>query len=214
MKSLGPVPVKGRAEPVEVYGPGIGPRAHDCRPPLDVGSPVRRPGRGDRGASPILEQAGAGHGQVVAIVGDAGVGNSRLTWEFTRSHHVDGWLVLRGRSIVLREGHTVPARHRAAEELSRDPGARRPAPGSRASGGQAPDTRPNARGPLRRRCWPCSTCPSTTLRGTPSILRNAGSVSWTRSRGCSSGKVRCNRSSWCSWISNGWTPRARRCSMP
>jgi AAA ATPase domain len=46
-----------------------------------------------------LERAGAGHGQVVAIVGEVGVGKSRLHWEFTRSHHADGWLVLRSRSV-------------------------------------------------------------------------------------------------------------------
>ena len=39
-----------------------------------------------------MEQAGAGHGQAVAVVGEAGVGKSRLVWEFTRSHPTDGWL--------------------------------------------------------------------------------------------------------------------------
>ena len=33
-----------------------------------------------------LEHAGAGHGQVVAVVGEPGVGKSRLYWEFTHSH--------------------------------------------------------------------------------------------------------------------------------
>ncbi len=51
-----------------------------------------------------LERAGAGHGQVVAIVGEAGVGKSRLHWEFTRSHHADGWLVLRSRSASYARG--------------------------------------------------------------------------------------------------------------
>ncbi len=41
-----------------------------------------------------LEQAGAGHGQVVALVGEPGVGKSRLVWEFTHSHRTQGWLVL------------------------------------------------------------------------------------------------------------------------
>jgi Adenylate and Guanylate cyclase catalytic domain/AAA ATPase domain len=51
-----------------------------------------------------LERAAAGHGQVVAIVGEAGVRKSRLHWEFTRSHHADGWLVLRSRSVSYARG--------------------------------------------------------------------------------------------------------------
>ena len=38
--------------------------------------------------------AGDGHGQVAAIVGEAGVGKSRLVYEFTHSHRLQGWLVL------------------------------------------------------------------------------------------------------------------------
>jgi predicted ATPase len=32
-------------------------------------------------------------------VGEAGVGKSRLVWEFTRSHHTHGWLVLESGSV-------------------------------------------------------------------------------------------------------------------
>ena len=46
-----------------------------------------------------LERAAAGHGQVVAIVGEAGVGKSRLVWEFTQSHRTHGWLVLESGSV-------------------------------------------------------------------------------------------------------------------
>ena len=46
-----------------------------------------------------LERAGAGHGQVVAIVGEAGVGKSRLVYEFLHSHHTPGWLVLESASV-------------------------------------------------------------------------------------------------------------------
>jgi class 3 adenylate cyclase/tetratricopeptide (TPR) repeat protein len=46
-----------------------------------------------------LERAAAGHGQAVAIVGEAGVGKSRLVWEFTRSHRAHGWLTLESGSV-------------------------------------------------------------------------------------------------------------------
>ena len=41
-----------------------------------------------------LEKAGVGHGQIVAVVGEPGVGKSRLFYEFTRSHRTQGWLIL------------------------------------------------------------------------------------------------------------------------
>jgi tetratricopeptide (TPR) repeat protein len=46
-----------------------------------------------------LARAGAGQGQVVAGVGEAGVGKSRLLYEFTRSHHTHGWLQLASHSV-------------------------------------------------------------------------------------------------------------------
>ena len=46
-----------------------------------------------------LERAAAGHGQVVAIVGEAGVGKSRLVYEFTHSHRVQGWVILESGSV-------------------------------------------------------------------------------------------------------------------
>ena len=46
-----------------------------------------------------LERTAAGHGQTVAIVGEAGVGKSRLVWEFARSHRTHGWLVLESGSV-------------------------------------------------------------------------------------------------------------------
>src|SRR5262249_32754279 len=105
-KSLGPVRVKGRSEPVAVYElTGLGPARTRLQAAARRG--LTRFVGGDaeiavlRGA---LERAGAGHGQVVAIVGEAGVGKSRLHREFTRSPYADGWLVLRSRSASYARG--------------------------------------------------------------------------------------------------------------
>jgi class 3 adenylate cyclase/tetratricopeptide (TPR) repeat protein len=104
--SRGPVPVKGRREPVEVYElSGLGPARTRLQAAVRRGL-TRFVGR-DAEIEVLrraLEHAGAGHGQVVAIVGEAGVGKSRLHWEFTRSHHTDGWLVLRSRSVSYARG--------------------------------------------------------------------------------------------------------------
>jgi predicted ATPase len=46
-----------------------------------------------------VERAAGGHGQTIAVVGEAGVGKSRLVWEFIRSHRTHGWLVLESSSV-------------------------------------------------------------------------------------------------------------------
>jgi hypothetical protein len=46
-----------------------------------------------------LDRAAAGHGQIAAVVGEAGVGKSRLLWEFMRSHRTHGWLILESGSV-------------------------------------------------------------------------------------------------------------------
>jgi transcriptional regulator with AAA-type ATPase domain/tetratricopeptide (TPR) repeat protein len=46
-----------------------------------------------------LAEAKRGHGQLVAVVGEPGVGKSRLLSEFTHSPHLDGWLVLHAGAV-------------------------------------------------------------------------------------------------------------------
>jgi class 3 adenylate cyclase/tetratricopeptide (TPR) repeat protein len=101
VKSLGPVPVKGLADPVEVYEvTGSGP----ARTRLEAAA--RRGLTRFVGRDAELEQlrraqqlAGNGYGQVVAIVGEAGVGKSRLVYELTHSHRLQGWLTLESASV-------------------------------------------------------------------------------------------------------------------
>ena len=99
--ALGPVPVKGLAEPVEVFEL-VG--ASALRRRLQVAAArglTRFVGRQAELAAlqQALEQAGAGHGQVVASVGEAGVGKSRLVYECLHSHRTQGWLVLESASV-------------------------------------------------------------------------------------------------------------------
>jgi transcriptional regulator with AAA-type ATPase domain/tetratricopeptide (TPR) repeat protein len=53
-----------------------------------------------------LAAAGHGRGQLVAVVGEPGVGKSRLCWEFTHSAPLAGWLVLEAGAVPY--GKTTP----------------------------------------------------------------------------------------------------------
>jgi tetratricopeptide (TPR) repeat protein len=99
--ALGPVPVKGLEEPVEVFEL-VG--ASTIRRRLQASAArglTRFVGRQQELAAlqQALERAGAGHGQVVAVVGEAGQGKSRLAYEFVHSHHTHGWSVLESASV-------------------------------------------------------------------------------------------------------------------
>jgi tetratricopeptide (TPR) repeat protein len=98
--------------------------------PLDIGAPsaeqpyrltgLERPGLGLWGAMTkfvgrhieveVLRgraaAAGSGQGQLVAVVGEPGVGKSRLLLEFTRSPYIAGWLVLEVGAVPY--GKTTP----------------------------------------------------------------------------------------------------------
>ena len=101
VRPLGPVPVKGLNAPVDVYelvgATGIQRRLQAAA----ARGLTRFVGRDTELAAlvQVLEQAGAGHGQVVAVVGEAGVGKSRLVYECLHSHHTQGWRVLESASV-------------------------------------------------------------------------------------------------------------------
>jgi predicted ATPase/class 3 adenylate cyclase len=98
---LGPVPVKGLDAPVEVYElTGAGPRRSRLSAAAARGLTrfVGRAGELDQ-LRQALGHAGNGQGQIVAIVGEPGVGKSRLVWEVTHSHRVHGWLMLQAGSV-------------------------------------------------------------------------------------------------------------------
>jgi len=95
-RSLGPQPIKGLAAPEEVYELiGAGP-AHTRLQAATIRGLTQFIGREAeldqlRRAQQLV---GTGLGQLVAIIGEAGVGKSRLLYEFTHSHRLLGWLVL------------------------------------------------------------------------------------------------------------------------
>jgi class 3 adenylate cyclase len=98
---LGPVPIKGLPEPVEVFEL-VGATAVRQRFQAQAAQGLTRFVGRQRELEALhqaLEQAGAGHGQVLAAVGEAGVGKSRLVYEFAHSHRTQGWRVLESTSV-------------------------------------------------------------------------------------------------------------------
>jgi class 3 adenylate cyclase/tetratricopeptide (TPR) repeat protein len=96
VKPLGDVMVKGLADPVRVYEvTDVGPARTRLQAAAGHGL-TRFVGRHAELEQLIRAQrlAGQGHGQVIAIVGEAGMGKSRLVHEFLRSQHTADWLIL------------------------------------------------------------------------------------------------------------------------
>ncbi|HSF30198.1 MAG TPA: AAA family ATPase [Candidatus Tectomicrobia bacterium] len=108
VKALGPVPVKGLAEPVEVFElAGVTSFRRRLQATAARGL-TRFVGRQleMEALGQALTRAESGHGQVVAVVGEPGVGKSRLVYEFIHSHHTRAWRVLESASVSY--GHASP----------------------------------------------------------------------------------------------------------
>jgi class 3 adenylate cyclase/tetratricopeptide (TPR) repeat protein len=101
VKSVGAVPVKGVSRPVETFEVVAATAAR-----------TRVQAAAVRGLTPLvgrrtelevfgklMEEAGSGKGQILAMVGEPGLGKSRLVHEFTRHQLRPGWLVLEGASV-------------------------------------------------------------------------------------------------------------------
>jgi class 3 adenylate cyclase/tetratricopeptide (TPR) repeat protein len=106
--AVGHVTLAGLAEPVEVY------ELHEAS-----GRPGRLHTARARGLTPlvgrqeelaalhrVLPQVAAGHGQLVAVVGEAGVGKSRLVDELLQVASTQGWRVLD--SAAASYGQAIP----------------------------------------------------------------------------------------------------------
>jgi class 3 adenylate cyclase/tetratricopeptide (TPR) repeat protein/ribosomal protein L40E len=101
VRALGPMRVKGLSESVEVYElAGANPlrsrfQAHAARGLTKfVGRASELTQLGE-----ALELARGGRGQVAAVVGEPGVGKSRLFWELAHSHRTHDCLVLEAPSV-------------------------------------------------------------------------------------------------------------------
>jgi class 3 adenylate cyclase/tetratricopeptide (TPR) repeat protein len=101
VKALGPVQVKGISRPVNTYELA---GATSARTRLHAAAA--------RGLTPLvgrereiaifqhlIAQAGTGCGQILSMIGEPGMGKSRLVYEFTHSHLPPDWLVLEGPSV-------------------------------------------------------------------------------------------------------------------
>jgi tetratricopeptide (TPR) repeat protein len=101
VKALGPVSVKGLADRVEVFelvGAGSTRTRMQTLAARGLTHFVGRQVEFEA-LRQALERAGSSHGQVVAVLGEPGVGKTRLVYEFTRAHHTHDWLVLASSSV-------------------------------------------------------------------------------------------------------------------
>ena len=99
--SIGAIGVKGLVEAVEAYELiGVG-TARTRLQAAALRGLTRFVGRAAEieHLRRVMGQAGTGRGQIVGIVGEAGVGKSRLVYEFTHSHRTENWLILEAPSV-------------------------------------------------------------------------------------------------------------------
>jgi len=110
-RSLGPLMIKGLSSPMEGFELfGIGPRRTRLQAAALRGL-TQFVGRQSELLSilTVLDRAANGHGQVVALVGEPGIGKSRLTWEVTHARRMHAWLVLETGAVPHgRETSYVP----------------------------------------------------------------------------------------------------------
>jgi tetratricopeptide (TPR) repeat protein len=101
VSALGPIPVKGLAEPIDVFELVGATPVHRRLQAAAARGLTRFVGREQELATltQALAQAGQGQGQIGALLGEAGVGKSRLVYECIHSHATQSWCVLESASV-------------------------------------------------------------------------------------------------------------------
>ena len=115
--------MKGLAEPVEVYELTGAGAARTRLQAARARGLTRFVGRDTEiGSAPARCGTGAARGAVssVTVVGEPGVGKSRLYYEFIHSHHVQDWLVLESGSVSYGKATPLSAAGRSAAQLLQD----------------------------------------------------------------------------------------------
>lgn len=101
VQSVGPVAIKGLDGPIELFeliGAGL---ARTRLQAMAARGLTRFVGRQTELATihAALATALSGKGQLIGLVGEPGVGKSRLVWEITHSHRTRNWAVLESSSV-------------------------------------------------------------------------------------------------------------------
>jgi tetratricopeptide (TPR) repeat protein len=101
VRSVGAVQVKGVSRPVEAFEIVAATTARTRVQAAAVRGLTPLVGRRTEidVFSKLVEEAGSGKGQILAMVGEPGMGKSRLVHEFIRHQLRPGWLVLEGASV-------------------------------------------------------------------------------------------------------------------
>jgi class 3 adenylate cyclase/tetratricopeptide (TPR) repeat protein len=108
VKPLGPIPVKGLSHPVEVFELAGAWPARTHLQAFAARELTRFVGRQAEleAIRHAIDRAGAGRGQIVAVIGEAGVGKTRLFYEVICSHRPHGWLLLESHGVS--HGKAIP----------------------------------------------------------------------------------------------------------
>ena len=109
VRPLGRMPVKGMTELVEVYeltGIALARTRFQAATARGLTRFVGRDAELEQ-LRHAFERAAAGHGQVVAIVGEAGVGKSRLVYEFTHGFRAQDGVIIESGTVSYGKGTDI-----------------------------------------------------------------------------------------------------------